>query len=202
MSDVADPLKAAVEGRLPVHLISIRHEARFAARLLEVGDDGVLVELGPGHPLGAWDMVSCSFSWGPRTYTFLAPVTESEDARVWLSRPREVVSAERRITPRHSIRLPIEVELLGAHPASRPSLVDLALTGMKVAVAAPPGIEVGERISAVLTHEGRRIELTAELRHQTGDGLGFFFPETVRKGRLAPPPALAALVEKLRRAAG
>lgn len=198
-TDSSAPLAAAVEGRLPLHVISLRHEARFVGRLVEAGEDALLLELGPGHPFGPLDMVSVSFSHGPRTFTFLANVLDGEDDRVWLAHPREVVSADRRISPRVPVTLPVSVELLGARPGSRPQLVDLAITGMKVVVHGDAGLTVGERLPVVLEFEGKRVELVAELRHATGSALGFFFPETIRRGRLAPPAALVALVERVRR---
>ncbi len=197
-ADIQGPLAAAVEGRLAIHVVSIRHEARFAGVLTAVTDDGLLLELGPGHPFGPLDMVSASFSHGARTYTFLANVLQAEDDRVWLAPPRDIVSADRRIAPRFVVSVPVEVEVLGANPNCRPTLADIAVTGMKVQVKARSGLRVGERVSVVLTLENRRVELTAELRHETAGALGFFFPDTIRRGRLAPSAALTALVDRVR----
>jgi hypothetical protein len=192
-------LSAAIDEKLPLHLISLRHETRFTGRLLEVGEESLLIELEAGHALASLDMVSVSFSQGSRTYTFLASILDGEDDKVWLALPREIVSADRRMAPRIPVTVPIEVELLGAHPASEPMLVDIALTGMKVSTRVDPGLTVGERIPVVLSFEDNRIEIVAELRHQTGLTLGFFFPETIRRGRLAPPMELATLVDRVRR---
>lgn len=199
--DPTASLAAAVEGRLPVHVVSIRHEARFSGVLVQADAEALVLELGPGHPFSALDMISASFSHGPRTYTFLANVLEAEDDRVWLAPPRDIVSADRRITPRFVVGVPVEVEILGAHPSARPTLVDIATTGMKVAVKARLGLSVGERVPVVLGFEGRRVELTAELRHEGAGAAGFFFPESIRRGRLAPPAPLLALVERIRKGA-
>lgn len=198
-NDFLAPFAAAVEGRLALHVVSIRHEARFTGVLVEANPDGLVLALGPGHPFSALDMVSASFSYGARTYTFLANVLEADDDRIWLAAPRDVVSADRRIAPRFVVTAPVEVDLLGANPACRPSLVDIAITGMKVAVKARSGLAIGEKVAVVLTLDGSRVELTGELRHETAGALGFFFPGSIRGGRLAPPAALVALVDRIRK---
>lgn len=200
MVDDRTLLLTAAAAQAPLHLISLRRELRVVARLAGVEDDGLTVALPEGHGLDMMDLLHASFSHAGRTHSFLTHVRDVEGGGAWLSLPEQIVSADQRLAPRIPVSVAVEVELLGAHPECRPHLVDLALTGMQVRVERKLGLELGERLPAVLRFEGLQVEVVAELRREAGAALGFYFPESVRKGRLHPPPALAALVERLRKA--
>ncbi len=200
MSDDFTVLRSAAGAGVPLHLIALRREARVVGTIGEVESDGLTVTLPGDHGLVLMDLLSASFSLGGRTWSFLTHVRDLEGDAAWLSAPTGMVSADQRIAPRIAVREDVEVELLGAHPEARPRLVDLAVTGMQVSVSRAIGVAVGERLPAVLRFEGREIELVAELRREAGMSLGFFFPESIRRGRLHPPAGLAALVERVRRA--
>ena len=199
MFDARALLSTAAVAQLPLHLISLRREVRVVGQLAEAGDDALTVALPGGHGLEAMDQISASFSQGGYTHSFLAHVVDIDGDCAWITAPSRVVSADQRLVPRAKVTVPVEVELLGIHPECRPALVDLTVIGMQVTVSRPAGLALYERIPVVLDFEAHRIELVAELRREKGSALGFFFPEAVKRGRLQPPPALAALVERLKK---
>ncbi|MSQ01582.1 MAG: hypothetical protein EXR71_06775 [Myxococcales bacterium] len=199
MFDVRALLSTAAVAQIPLHVISLRREVRVVGQLAEAGEDTLTVALPSGHGLEAMDQISASFSHAGYTHSFLAHVVEVDGDCVCVTAPARVVSADQRLVPRARVTIPIEVELLGAHPESRPVLVDLAVIGMQVTVSRPAGLALHERIPVVLAFEDVRIELMAELRRENGSALGFFFPESIQRGRLQPPPALAALVERAKK---
>lgn len=196
--NIHDTLARAVTHRSPVHLISLRTEGRILGRLAEMGEDAILVDVESGYSPHPPDLVSASFAHGPRLYTFLSHVVDGAGEGLWLSFPRGIVSADRRLTPRAPVTAPVEVSIHGVHPHSAPLLADIALTGMRVRIAAPTGLRPLQRTQVDLRLGEHHVELTAELRHETENAAGFFFPETVRRGRLSPPAALEALVERVR----
>ncbi len=198
MFDARALLSTAATAQLPLHLISLRREVRVTGQLAEAADDALTVALPSGHGLEPMDQLSVSFSQGGYTHSFLAHVVDIDGDCAWLSVPGRVVSADQRLVPRARVTVPVEVDLLGAHPECRPVLVDLAVIGMQVTVSRPAGIALYERIPVVLAFEGHRIELVAELRREKGAALGFFFPDCVKRGRLQPPAALVALVERVK----
>lgn len=192
-------LAAAASAHAPLHLIALSHELRAKGHISGITEDSIAVEVGPDQPLAVLHTVSASFSLGTRTWSFLATVLDAEDGTVVLSAPQDLVWADRRLTPRVPVSAPVDVEILGAHPASNPQLVDLALAGMGVRVKRRTGLKLNERVTVALELQGHRVELTAELRRIDGNDLGFFFPDSVRRGRISPPPALVALLDLMAR---
>ena len=195
--DTRSTLTAARDAGAPVHLIALSQELRVKGGLVALDDDLLTVEIGPDQPLTLRQTVHGSFSLAHRTWSFLSTVLDLEGPNVYLAAPGELLWADRRITSRIPVTVPVQVELLGAHPESRPMLVDLALAGMKVSVRRATGLSLEERIPIVLEYEGRRVELVGELRRIEGNNLGFFFPDSIRRGRISPPPELGALLERL-----
>jgi hypothetical protein len=192
-------LAQAADASVPLHIIALSHELRVRGHIVALSDDSIAVEVGPDHPLAVLHTVSASFSLGTRTWSFLSSVIDAEEGTIVLSAPSELVWADRRLTARHPIDAAVEVEILGAHPAARPRLVDISLSGMGVTVQRATSLALGERVPVVIAYGDLRIEVTGELRRVNGNDLGFFFPDCVRRGKISPPVELITLMDRLSR---
>lgn len=199
MPTALEILTVAATAGQRAHVISIRHEARHAGNLLEVGESWVTVRLPEASELQPMETVSVAFSMGPRAYTFLAVVLDLDldENRVFLSMPDDVLHTERRLVPRTPVDAMVSVELPAMRPARIFPLVDISPTGMRLRTGTDNGLTVGDRIRAILRYEELSLELLAEVRHIHQDSTGFYFPDSVRHGRLNPKPELVELVKRL-----
>lgn len=198
-TDTRDVLMAAMTEGTPIHLISVRAESRLLGQLLEITEDGLHLSVLAGEAPEPHDMVSGSFASGSKVHIFVAHVVEGPDEGLWLTLPRDTVSADRRRAPRTPVRLPVDVRLLGADPDCAPVLVDIALAGMRVKLAQPTQLALRDRLPVVLQFEEHHVELLAELRHEAGGSAGFSFPGMMRNDRPKTSAALQALVERIER---
>lgn len=193
-----------------------RLEARFGA----LGDDEVRLDLGAhADPVRIRPLSVClvSFTYRSRSAAFLTRVRRIDepcgadgdgDRQLVVEIPTQIAceelrSAARVPTPRGcglTARLVADGRDLGAADP-----MDLSASGIRLDLegesggidCAPAGLEFAGPLEVELRLGDAHARLRAELRRREGSRVALLFPDTLRGGRLAPPPALAQIVREL-----
>lgn len=148
--------------------------------------------------------------------TFVARVLRLDDAgtpehprQIVLSRPQTLAGADLRTAPRVRGASGLKLELRARDEEPVPALLlDLSTTGALIelpektrGLSTPelptPDLPLGSELKLTLQLEGQTASLTGRVRRREGSRAGILFPEALRAGEPAPPPALAALVARL-----
>ncbi len=199
---VFEKLDTFCENRKPATIIL--DKAHLSARFVGVTEDRVTLDLPNGglqtfRPLSS-AIVVCHQDDG-RALMFLGLATDchngKEIPRVELTMPVDFIQTECRSTFRVPVcstsRLQAQIGCNGDVRKAR--CINLSLTGCLLEVDSDGFLGESDEDFIVKLHIGdERIELLSELRHIKDRRGGFFFPESMRGGEIAPPAALRRIV--------